>query len=60
MSERENSPPFQPFVQSHVGQSFSQYDIGQMDGQTDGHTRFSVETLNPKPGHTQEDTHFTE
>jgi hypothetical protein len=26
----------------------------------DGHTRFSAETLNPKPGHTQEDTHYTE
>ncbi len=37
-----------------------------LDGQMDGHTRFSAETLNPKPGHTQEDTltvrdtHYTE
>ncbi len=31
-----------------------------LDGRTDGHTRFSAETLNPKPGHTQEDTHYTE
>jgi hypothetical protein len=31
-----------------------------LDGQTDEHTRFIAETLNPKPGHTQEDTHYTE
>ncbi len=44
-----------------------------LDGQTDGHTRFSAETLNPDTpkripitlsdthyGHTQEDTHYTE
>ncbi len=31
-----------------------------LDGRTDGHTRFSAKTLNPKPGHTQEDTHYTE
>jgi hypothetical protein len=30
------------------------------DIQTDGHIRFSAEILNPKPGHTQEDTHYTE
>jgi hypothetical protein len=47
MSERENSPRFRPSIQSHVGR-------------TDGHTRFSAETLNPKPRHTQEDTHYTE
>jgi len=47
MSERENSLRFRPSVQSHVGR-------------TDGHTRFSVETLNPKPRHTQKDTHYTE
>ncbi len=33
---------------------------GRTDRQTDGHTRFSAETLNPKPEHTQEDTHYTE
>jgi hypothetical protein len=33
---------------------------GWTDRQTDEHTRFSAETLNPKPGHTQEDTHYTE
>jgi hypothetical protein len=32
----------------------------QTDRQIDGHTRFSAETLNPKPEHTQEDTHYTE
>jgi hypothetical protein len=31
-----------------------------LDGRTDGHTRFSAETVNRKPGHTQEDTHYTE
>jgi hypothetical protein len=30
-----------------------------LDGWTDGHTRFSAQTLNPKPEHTQEDTHYT-
>jgi hypothetical protein len=33
---------------------------GRTDRQTDGHTRFNAETLNPKPEHTQEDTHYTE
>jgi hypothetical protein len=33
---------------------------GWTDRQTNGHTRFSAETLNPKPGHTQKDTHYTE
>ncbi len=33
---------------------------GRTDRQIDWHTRFSAETLNPKPGHTQEDTHYTE
>ncbi len=33
---------------------------GRTERRTDQHTRFSAETLNPKPGHTQEDTHYTE
>ncbi len=47
--EREltSLPPFRPITR-------------RTNGRTDGHTRFSAETLNPKPRHTQEDTHYTE
>ncbi len=47
--EREltSLPPFRPITR-------------RTNGLTDGHTRFSAETLNPKPRHTQEDTHYTE
>jgi hypothetical protein len=47
--EREltSLPPFRPITR-------------RTNERTDGHTRFSAETLNPKPRHTQEDTHYTE
>ncbi len=49
--EREltSLPPFRPITR-----------WTNPDRHMDRHTRFSAETLNPKPGHTQEDTHDTE
>ncbi len=63
---RENSPPHlclwvreRPHLPSalpsnHISDNLLVNRI--LDGRTDGHTQFSAETLNPKPGHTQEDT----
>ncbi len=56
VSERTHLPSALP--SNHMSDNLLANRI--LDGQTDGHTRFSAETLNPKPGHTQEDTHYTE
>jgi hypothetical protein len=67
---RENSPPHlclwvrerphrpSALLSNHTSDNLLVNRI--LDGRTDGHTRFSAETVNPKPGHTQEDTHYTE
>jgi hypothetical protein len=67
---RENSPPHlclwvreRPHLPSALPSNHTSNNLlvnRILDGRTDGHTRFSAETLNPKPGHTQEDTHYTE
>ncbi len=67
---RENSPPHlclwvreRPHLPSTLPSNHTSANLlvnRILDGRTDRHTRFSAETLNPKPGHTQEDTHYTE
>jgi hypothetical protein len=66
---RENSPPHlclwvrerthpSALPSNHTSDNLLANSI--LDGRTNGHTRFNAETLNPKPEHTQEDTHYTE
>jgi hypothetical protein len=67
---RENSPPHlclwvreRPHLPSALPSNHTLDNLlvnRILDGRIDGHTRFNAETLNPKPGHTQEDTHYTE